>query len=571
MAAAVWEDERVVRGMGVHLQAQRDKGGTRIGWKMGLGLPAIMERLGTTGALVAELQDATLLQSGASLSVDGWARPVFEPEVAVFVGTDVEPGGDRDAAAAAITALAPAIEMVDLPSPPSDPGAVLEGGFAHRAVILGAQDASRAGGDFSGLSTTVTANGEPFAAEEDPEGAVGGDILGLVRHAADYLGAFGQRLEAGQFLDHRLHDRAPAAGRGRATPRVRPRRDRDRRGDAHVTGTTTAAESRLAMPGGEVNLLRGGDGPPLLFLHGGGGAGAWSPLHDALSRRFDVIAPDHPGFGRSDDFESFGGDRRPRLPLPTTSSTELGIDRRRRRRRVVRRLARGELAVARPARASTSSCSWPRSGCGCPTTRSPTSSSCSPSSGSPPLFHDPPRGARCLAEPTSTRSARRTATRRRSPATRGSRSSTTRSSSAGCAASRARRSWSGRTTTSVIPRAHAERYAERIADARLDVVEDCGHALYVERPEEIADVVARSCREEARSMKFNFFHLMPYPYLPEDFDERIATPSLTYPNGHFDPQVGNELYNRYLDELEYADGSASTASASTSTTRPPTG
>ena len=98
----------------------------------------------------------------------------------MFVGTDVEPGGDRDAAAAAITALAPAIEMVDLPSPPSDPGAVLEGGFAHRAVILGAQDASRAGGDFSGLSTTVTANGEPFAAEDDPERAVGGDILGLV-------------------------------------------------------------------------------------------------------------------------------------------------------------------------------------------------------------------------------------------------------------------------------------------------------------------------------------------------------------------------------------------------------
>ena len=35
-------------------------------------------------------------------------------------------------------------------------------------------------------------------------------------------------------------------------------------------------------------------------------------------------------------------------------------------------------------------------------------------------------------------------------------------------------------------------------------------------------------------MKFVFFHLMPYPYLPDDFDERFATPSLTYPNGHFD-------------------------------------
>jgi alkanesulfonate monooxygenase SsuD/methylene tetrahydromethanopterin reductase-like flavin-dependent oxidoreductase (luciferase family) len=54
-------------------------------------------------------------------------------------------------------------------------------------------------------------------------------------------------------------------------------------------------------------------------------------------------------------------------------------------------------------------------------------------------------------------------------------------------------------------------------------------------------------------VKFNFFHLMPYPSLPEDFDERFATPTLTYPNGQFDPQVGVEVYKRYLDELEYAD------------------
>jgi 2-keto-4-pentenoate hydratase len=197
MSAAVWEDDRVVRGMGVHLQAQRDKGGRRVGWKMGLGLPAVMEKLGTTGPLVAELQETTLLQSGATLSVDGWANPVFEPEVAVFLGADIEPGGDRDAAAAAIVAIAPAIEMVDIAKPPSDPGEVLEGGFAHRAVVLGPQ---RAGFDLSGLATTVTANGEPIASEDDPEGAVGGDILGLVRHAADYLGAFGERLAAEQFL-----------------------------------------------------------------------------------------------------------------------------------------------------------------------------------------------------------------------------------------------------------------------------------------------------------------------------------------------------------------------------------
>ncbi|MBP2365177.1 LLM class flavin-dependent oxidoreductase [Pseudonocardia parietis] len=56
-------------------------------------------------------------------------------------------------------------------------------------------------------------------------------------------------------------------------------------------------------------------------------------------------------------------------------------------------------------------------------------------------------------------------------------------------------------------------------------------------------------------MKFNFFHLMPYPYLPEDFDdvEKYPSMSLTFSNGNFDPAKGVDLYHRYLDELEYAD------------------
>jgi alkanesulfonate monooxygenase SsuD/methylene tetrahydromethanopterin reductase-like flavin-dependent oxidoreductase (luciferase family) len=54
-------------------------------------------------------------------------------------------------------------------------------------------------------------------------------------------------------------------------------------------------------------------------------------------------------------------------------------------------------------------------------------------------------------------------------------------------------------------------------------------------------------------MKFTYFHLMPYGYLPEDFDTRFSSPSLTFPNGYFDRARGLELYHRYLDELEYAD------------------
>jgi alkanesulfonate monooxygenase SsuD/methylene tetrahydromethanopterin reductase-like flavin-dependent oxidoreductase (luciferase family) len=54
-------------------------------------------------------------------------------------------------------------------------------------------------------------------------------------------------------------------------------------------------------------------------------------------------------------------------------------------------------------------------------------------------------------------------------------------------------------------------------------------------------------------VKFTYFHLMPYAYLPEDFEERFRSSSLTFPNGYFDPALGVELYHRYLDELEYAD------------------
>lgn len=59
-------------------------------------------------------------------------------------------------------------------------------------------------------------------------------------------------------------------------------------------------DGMMSIGGCRIRMMRGGSGAPLLFLHGGGGAGIWLPSMAQLAKRFDVIAPEHPGFGASD-------------------------------------------------------------------------------------------------------------------------------------------------------------------------------------------------------------------------------------------------------------------------------
>jgi pimeloyl-ACP methyl ester carboxylesterase len=42
---------------------------------------------------------------------------------------------------------------------------------------------------------------------------------------------------------------------------------------------------------------RRGEGSTLLYLHGAGLTRAWLPLYEELSHAFDVVVPEHPGFG----------------------------------------------------------------------------------------------------------------------------------------------------------------------------------------------------------------------------------------------------------------------------------
>ena len=54
-------------------------------------------------------------------------------------------------------------------------------------------------------------------------------------------------------------------------------------------------------------------------------------------------------------------------------------------------------------------------------------------------------------------------------------------------------------------------------------------------------------------MKFTWFNLMPWSHLPDDFREKYRSVWIDIPNELYDPVVGHQVYNDYLNLLEYAD------------------
>ena len=59
------------------------------------------------------------------------------------------------------------------------------------------------------------------------------------------------------------------------------------------------SETTIDLHGCKLHVQRAGQGEPLLFLHGAQGLSGAEPGLEALALEYQVITPDHPGFGRS--------------------------------------------------------------------------------------------------------------------------------------------------------------------------------------------------------------------------------------------------------------------------------
>ena len=183
-------------------QEALDAGADHVGWKIGLNIPEVQQQLGIDEPVLGHLTSAGVIESGGEYDASAAKQLMAEPEVAIELGADLEPGADHDAAREAIAGLAPAIELVDTGRPPRGKGVegIVADNIFHSAVVLG----ERASGEPT--RATVRVNGEERASADFTD-----DLEEVVRVAARRLAEAGESLRAG--------DRVIA---GSITPQVGP-------------------------------------------------------------------------------------------------------------------------------------------------------------------------------------------------------------------------------------------------------------------------------------------------------------------------------------------------------------
>ena len=241
-------------------------------------------------------------------------------------------------------------------------------------------------------------------------------------------------------------------------------------------------ENSLQIGETTLNVLEGGSGRPLLILHAAGGTGMWMPHHELLARRFRVVAPDSPGFGRTPDSERITGvDDLAFLYADLIETLKL-------ERPIVVGSSFGGWVAAELAVLMSGSISHlvlaDAIGLRLPASPIADLFAMGPALKMAALFHDPAAAARMLpAQPDIEtimgfyRDEMAFAKYAWSPFC--------------CNPKLERRLHRISAPTlvlwgehdAVVPRQHGERYAARIPQARLQIVADAGHALLMEKPE----------------------------------------------------------------------------------------
>jgi 2-keto-4-pentenoate hydratase len=164
-------------------------GADHIGWKLGVGK---RESIGGSIA-VGYLTTATRLKANSEYLEDGLGTDLHaDVELAVRLGSDLDPRGGADAVIGAIDAYAVALEIVDLAPFLRQAEAVVATNVFHRAVAFGPHKPPLLRGP---AKTTARINGQLY---EDV--VTGADVGPRLIDATRILAAVEQRMRQGDWI-----------------------------------------------------------------------------------------------------------------------------------------------------------------------------------------------------------------------------------------------------------------------------------------------------------------------------------------------------------------------------------
>lgn len=194
-------DERLDPGMATQmelLRTARAEGAEQAGWKAGLGTTTWQATLGTDAALVGFLLDRTRIADGAVVPVGTWSDARAEAEIAFRFDREVAGDASPEEVMAAVDAIGPAIELVDIHPAPEDPASALAGNLYHRAWLIG--DLVPMDADvLDGYVGRVTAMGEALDPVDDVQSATGA-ADGVLTEIARIAARHGRGVRAGDLV-----------------------------------------------------------------------------------------------------------------------------------------------------------------------------------------------------------------------------------------------------------------------------------------------------------------------------------------------------------------------------------
>lgn len=120
-----------------HFQARLAQGMPRRGWKVGINVPEVQQRLGLSHALVGWLDGDRFFADGDTLALAPGSLLQAEPELCLRLGRTLAPDSSIEAAHAALDALAPALEIVDYARAKASLDDIVGHSMFHSACVLG--------------------------------------------------------------------------------------------------------------------------------------------------------------------------------------------------------------------------------------------------------------------------------------------------------------------------------------------------------------------------------------------------------------------------------------------------